>query len=144
MTRIHKGVIYSLAAVGLVYLLFLGFISFGPILGCEVTDIRKTVSPSDRHHAKLVVRECKDDTSPMLELNLSNKLRPNKFHIIVIGRATTTDADLTWLSDTALQVSHPASFRPTQRPTELDGIEIKFVIKRSHTSSDTDALSTAG
>lgn len=134
MAAIHKIVIYPLAAVGLVYLLLLGFIAFGPLAGCEVTDIKKAVSPATRRAAKLIVQHCPDEADPMLVLSLTDAVNAKKSQMVVIGVATTTDADLTWLSDTALQVSHPASFRLMQRPTQLDGIAVKFVSKPSPVS----------
>lgn len=140
MGAIHKIVIYSLAALGLVYLILLGSISFGPISGCEVTDIRKAVSPGSGREAKLVVRDCPDEADPMLVLSLASPVAANQSQMVVLGIATTTtDADITWLSDAALQVSHPASFRIMQHPMELDGIAVKFVSKPAPASPRTDA-----
>lgn len=129
MGAIHKIVIYALAVIGFVYLILLGSISFGPISGCDVTDIRKAVSPGSGREAKLVVRDCPDEADPMLALSLTSAVDAKKSHMAVIGVATTTDIDITWLSDTALQVSHPASFRIDQQPTQLDGIAVKFITK---------------
>lgn len=129
MAAIYKIVIYALAAVGLVYVLLLGVVTFGPGAGCAISEIKQAVSPGSRREAKLIVQHCREEADPMLVLSLTSAVDDKQSHAVVIGLATTTDVDITWLSDAALQVSHPVSFRIAQRPTALDGVAVTFVAK---------------
>lgn len=138
--KIPNAVIYALAIVGLGYLLLTAFVSLVSIPSCEVEDFRMTISPSKQYEAKLVIEKCKDKTEPVITLNISNKLKPKELHSVVLGIATTTDIDLTWLTGIKLQVAYPVTFQLTQEPSELNGIEIKFVTKpSSNTSFERDA-----
>jgi hypothetical protein len=129
--KIPKAVIYALAIVGFGYLLLTLFVSLVPIPSCEVEDFRMTISPSKQYEAKLVIEKCQDKTEPVITLNISNKLKPKEVHSVVLGIATTTDIELTWLSGIKLQVAYPVTFQLTQEPSRLNDIEIKFVTKPS-------------
>ena len=143
--KIPQAVIYALAIVGFGYLLLTAFVSFVSVPTCEVENFRMAISPSKQYEAKLVIEKCKDKNDPVITLNISNISKPKEFHSVVLGIATTTDIDLTWLSGIKLQVAYPASFQLTQESSRLNDIEIKFVTKPiSNTSFNTDALKRAG
>ena len=76
----------------------------------------------------------------MLKLSLTKSARADRSHTVVLGTATTTDVDLTWLSGTALQVAHSGAFRPTQIPTDLDGVRVEFIRKAQSIESSADAV----
>ena len=140
MGKVYRVAIYSLAVVGLLYVLLLVAVSAGPMSGCEVVETRRAVSPDDHFDARLRVKRCRDEVSPMLELSVAKSASPDRSHAVVLGKATTTDVDLTWLSGTALQLAHSSAFRPTQMPTDLDGVRLQFVAKASPVASGADTV----
>ena len=87
-----------------------------------------TISPSKQHGAKLVVEMCPKQAEPKLELSIFDMATPNHTYSTTIANATSTNLELTWLSDNRLQVLYPPSLQLTQEPFELNGVEIKFVI----------------
>lgn len=132
-----KSALYLFATVGLSYLLLQSFSSL-PV--CESDVIRRTVSPDNRHEAKVVVERCNDQSRPQLKLSISKQATPKKSVSVSIGAATTTDVDITWLSESRLQFFYPTSFMVTQEPSEIGEIEIRFLPEFSSNSSlHTDA-----
>jgi hypothetical protein len=132
--KILKAVIYLLAAIGLGTLLFVAFISFGPIPNCDVTVLRVAISPTKQHEARLEVGKC-EGKNPELNLFIFNTSKPNVRKGAPIAAPTTTDIDLTWISNDRLQVSYPVSLQLAQQPSDIDGIAIIFVAKPSANSS---------
>jgi hypothetical protein len=132
--KILEPVIYLLAAIGLGILLLIAFISFGPIPNCEVTVLRVAISPTKQHEARLEIGKC-EGKDPELGLFIFNTSNPNVRKGAPIAAPTTTDIDLTWISNDRLQVSYPASLQLAQQPSDIDGIAIIFVSKPSSDSS---------
>jgi hypothetical protein len=132
-----KPLIFLLATIGLCFLFLQSFWNFPD---CESEVIRRAVSPDNQHEASVLVEQCKNRSGPELTLSISNRETSKRRNSVRIGAATTTDIDLTWLSESRLQFSFPNSFNITQQPSEIGGIEIRFLPKPSSNSSlDTDA-----
>lgn len=128
--KIAKILTIVLALIGLGYLVLMASIWFVP--ACEISTIRMAISPNKKYEANLVVQKCPDENEPKLELQLFNKASPQQIHSSVIAAATSTDIDLTWLSDEKLQVLYSSSLQITQEPSELDSIQLIFMAKNSN------------
>jgi hypothetical protein len=123
--------------IGLSYLLLRSF--FGSP-DCESEVVRRAISPDNKHEAIVATEQCKKRAGPELRLSIVNRATPGKSIGVIIGAASTTDIDVVWLSGSRLQFSFPTSFKVTQQPSEIGGIEISFVPKVSSNSSlHTDA-----
>lgn len=136
--KIAKTLTVVLALIGLGYLVLMASIWFGP--ACEISTLRTVISPNKKYEANLVVQKCPDKNEPTLELQIIDKDIPNQIHSSVIAVATSTDIDLTWLSEKKLQVLYPSSLRITQEPSELNSIQLAFTTKNSNPSVKRDAL----
>jgi hypothetical protein len=139
--KIAKILTFVLALIGLSYLVLMTSIWVVP--ACEVITTRIAISPSNQHEANLVIEKCPDKNEPKLELRIFNKNTPKQYRSIVIAAATSTDVDLSWLSDKKLQVIYPTSLQLTQEPSELDNIQLVFLVKNSNSSFKRDALQRA-
>ena len=124
--KIPKSLVYILAIIGSGYVLLIAIFSFIPM--CKTSEIRMAISPSNQHGAKIVVEMCPKQAEPKLELSIFDIATPDHTYSTTLANATTTDVELTWLSDNRLQVLYPPSLQLAQEPFELNGVEIKFVI----------------
>jgi hypothetical protein len=120
------------AAIGLSYVLLRSFF-WSP--DCESEVIRRAVSPDNKHEAIVVTEQCKKRSEPELRLSIISQDSPTRSIGVIIGTASTTDVDVVWLSVSRLQFSFPTSFKITQQPSEIGGIEISFVPKPSSNST---------
>lgn len=101
---------------------------------CESEVVRRAVSPDAKHEAIVETELCKKKSGAELRLNIVSQATPEKSFSVIVGAASTTDVDVVWLSGDRLQLFHPSSFKLTQEPTEIGGIEISFVPKPSSSS----------
>jgi len=120
------------AAIGLSSLLLRSF--FGSP-DCESEVVRRAISADNKNEAVIVNEQCKKRSGPELRLKIISQATPEKSVSVIIGAATTTEVDVVWLSRSRLQFSFPTSFKVTQQPSEIGGIEISFVPKTSSNSS---------
>lgn len=122
--KIAKILTFVLALIGLGYLMLMTSIWLVP--ACEISTLRMAISPNKKYETNLVVQKCPDENEPKLELQIFSKDSPKQIHSSIIAAATSTDVDLTWLSDRKLQVMYPTSLQLTQEPSELYNIQLVF------------------
>ncbi|WP_150119684.1 hypothetical protein [Collimonas pratensis] len=128
--KTFKPLIYLLAAVGLAYVFF-SYILSSFIPSCENETIQSVLSPDKQREAKIVVEKCSNQSGGVLKLSLSNQTNSRKIDSVNIGVATAKDVGITWLSENRLQLAYSDSYQILQQPSEIDGVEIRFVSKAS-------------
>ncbi|GFE83587.1 hypothetical protein GCM10011487_55870 [Steroidobacter agaridevorans] len=128
--RILKPVVYLLAAIGLAFVALNLYLSSGLVRSCDVDSLTTVVSPDGQREARLRIVTCNYESSPMVTLSLSRQSTPKVEHSTRIGVATSTELDLTWLSNEDLRLSYPESFVLASTAPFLDGVEIQFSPKK--------------
>lgn len=126
--RTLKLVVYFFAVIGFLFVAGYVLMHFMPY--CEMDRFRMAVSPSQQHQASLAIENCRSKNSPIVRIEISERSKPDRMHAVEIGAATSTDFDLTWLSNASLRVAYPDKFVLTQQPSEIAGIAIIFAAKR--------------
>ncbi len=127
--KIIKSLSAALAILVVGYLAFGLYLSSGLARTCRVDELAAVVSPNTRSVAKLQVEKCNYEPDATVVLDLSEKETPNKSVSSKLGVATTSDLEVRWLSDHRLQVSYPNTFKLSQSPPSLGGIDIELVAK---------------
>src|SRR5579859_966973 len=97
--KVRQLTIYFIAALGACYLFF---VAIGFFAQCQYEELRTVVSPGSVHEAKLFMRKCHDDASPIVELRMSSSSKPSEYQSFDLGAASATDIDLTWISNESL------------------------------------------
>lgn len=127
--KIPKSAIYVLALIGFGYCALLLVVSSGLVRSCESQPIVKLVSPSAQLEAKLYIDHCDNGRAPMVTLGVRNMATPDQSTSVELGVATSNDFKVTWLSDNALQVSYPSTFKLSQEPSSVDGVGLRLIPK---------------
>jgi len=115
-----------IAALGVCYLIL---VAMGFFAQCQYEELRTVESPGSVHEAKLFLRKCRNDPSPIVELRMSTTSKASEYQSFDLGDASTTDIDLTWLSKESLLVTYPTSFKLRRTITDMDDVKITFKAK---------------
>ena len=124
--KIVKPVIYALALVGLGYGVLLLVVYSGLVRSCQSQPIVKLLSPSAQFEAELYIEHCNDGQAPMVTLEVRDSATPDQSTSVKLGVATSNDFKVTWLSDEALQVSYPTTFKLSQEPSSVNGVNLRL------------------
>lgn len=134
-----KPLMYVFATIGCAFVALNAYMCSGFARSCELTTLATVVSPNTEHVARLEIEKCNYKAGPEVALRISSKSNPKAWDSSAIGAATSTDLDLTWLSDEKLQVIYPESFHPASVAPYLGGVAIALASKRvSGNSSNGD------
>lgn len=125
--KIPKSVIYVLAIIGFGYCALLLIASSDLIRSCDSQPIVKLLSPSAQLEAKLYIEDCDNGRAPMVTLDVRNMATPDRSASVELGVATSNDFKVTWLSDTALQVFYPSTFKLSQEPSSVNGVDLRLI-----------------
>lgn len=133
--KLLKPIIYVFATIGFTFVAVNAYLSSGLARSCDVTSLATAVSPSTQRVARLQVESCNYRAEPVITLSISAEMNPKEWHSSSLGAATSTDMDLTWLSDETLQLAYPESFRLGSVSPFLDGVEVDFAPKKISNNS---------
>ncbi len=124
MKILTKTILGILATVGL---LTIGLNIIGiPTADCQVSPLRATTAPSGNRFAKLQLRSCIIEEDSGVHLLIGQESEGSISSVKLFG-TTSTDFELSWRSDSALDVITPEVIEASRLPYELKGVEIRIV-----------------
>jgi hypothetical protein len=133
--RILKAIVYIFAVIGVGFVALNVYMSSGLVRSCDGRSLATVVSPDGRREARLRIEKCNDEPNPMITLALSEAATPREEHSTKIGVATSTELDVTWLSNGELRLTYPESLSLASPSPFLNGVEINYVPKRISNNS---------
>ena len=140
--KLIKSLVYLFAAAGVFYVAFLAFAYNS---SCITYPIKSAVSKNQQRKAELTVNSCKNSMGSSIDLAIYNKSDAKNHTKTEISKATSTDIDLSWVSENELEVLYPKNLDIekgayfTTRGYELNGVQVTLIQKPylTHHSSGT-------
>jgi len=120
----QKVVVGALVAIGAIYLAFTASVWFSD---CYYQQIKTSTSPDGvwvAVHSQKICKSAAEETQVLLE-NSADKMEYSVF----TAPATSTDVDLTWVSNGELRISYPKSVEPTSFMDTVRDISLTYGIQ---------------
>ena len=130
--KLVKILVYVFATIGVIYIALLAFAYNS---SCISYPIKSAVSKNQQRKAELIVNSCKNSMESSIYLAIYNKSDAKYYTQTEISKATSTDIDLSWVSENELDVLYPKNLdiekgaRYTTKGHELNGVQVTLIQK---------------
>lgn len=120
--------VYFFASIGVI---FIALLAFSDHSSCISYPIKAAVSKNQQRKAELVFKNCNNSLESIIYLSIYDKFNTKYYTQTEIAKATSTDIDLTWVSENELEVLYPKNLDIEKGTpyTELNGVQVQFIQK---------------
>ncbi len=128
MKKLLNLLLYGFALIGMGMVALQLYSHTAAVARCEEVVLARASAPAGasdaRVTASVVNQQCTDLPSARLQLVLQHSDTPKQSRIAPLGDATTSDIDLTWLTERKLKIIYPATYQPTAMPRDIADVQL--------------------